>query len=189
MTRDEYIQAYIDHYAKVGVMGAGGGLYDNKKQMWYEIGFFDDMSILDYGCGWGTMLQALANHDLYHGVDIVPQAIEMARERWPGVSFELLELGTLNIPPVDFAAAQSVFTHARKEDAPDMLSDIYRSLKPGGLALIDVLHEPGPDMPLLRFYHPREWLEMLEAAGFTGTFLKSLIAPTVTHSYYKVVKP
>jgi SAM-dependent methyltransferase len=112
----------------------------------------------------------------------------MARERWPEASFEVLEIGTLNIPPVDFAAAQSVFTHALREDAPVMLSDIYRSLKPGGIGLIDILHGPGNDSLLLRYYDPDEWLQMLDTAGFTGTYIQDLIAPTVVHSYYKVEK-
>lgn len=185
---DRYVQAYVDHYRQYGVMAAGQGEYQRKLERWYQMGYTDKMSVLDYGCGWGTMVQGIKDRSLYHGVDIVPQAIEMARERYPDVSFEVLTIGQLNIPPVDFAAAQSVFTHALREDAPACLSDIYRSLKPDGFAVIDILHKPGVDMLLLRHYDPDEWLEMLDTAGFTGTFIETVQAPSAIHSYYKAAK-
>jgi ubiquinone/menaquinone biosynthesis C-methylase UbiE len=185
--RDRYVQAYVDHYAKDGLVAAGKGLWKPKLDLWYQIGYTDDMTVLDYGCGWGTMVQGIKNPALYQGVDIVPAAIDAARDRFPGVSFEVLQMGQLNIPPVDFIAAQSVFTHALREDAPICLSDLYRSLKPGGFGLIDILHKPGPDMLLLRYYDPDEWLEMLDTAGFTGTFIAEAQA-SVMHSYYKVTK-
>lgn len=186
--REQYVQAYVDHYAKDGKMAAGIGTYREKLDRWYRIGYDDHMTVLDYGCGWGTMLQGIKHPQYYLGVDIVPQAIELARNVFPDAKFEVLEMGTLNIPPVDFIAAQSVFTHALREDVPDCLADIRRSMHQDSVAVIDILHKPGPDMLLLRHYDPDEWLEILDTAGLAGGFIETVQGPTAVHSYYKVRK-
>ena len=187
--REQYVQAYVDHYAKDGRMASGQGEYLVKLARWYRIGYTDNMTVLDYGCGWGTMVQGIKDRSLYQGVDIVPQAIELARETFPDVSFDVLEMGTLNIAPVDFVAAHSVFTHALREDVPDCLADIRRSMGPDSIAVIDILHKPGPDMLLLRHYDPVEWMQILDTAGLTGSYIETVRGPTATHSYYKVTKP
>lgn len=185
-TRDEYVNAYRSHYRSQGYAGSGTGEYERKLGLWYRIGYEDWMTVLDYGCGWGAMVRGIKDTSLYMGVDIAPEAVDLARQRHPNVRFESFEMGQLDHPPVDFVAAQSVFTHARREDVADCLGDIRQVMKPESIAIIDVLHTGGNDSLLLRHYQPDDWLATLNASGLEGTAVEVIEWPTATHTYYKV---
>lgn len=187
MTREEYINHYIRVYNNNGVKGSGGGLA-YKPSYLKEAGYSDEMTLLDYGCGCGFILDGINPKD-YIGVDIVPLAIDIAKEKHPERKFEVLEIGKLKCPPMDFSIAMSVFTHARYEDVDDCLQDIYRATKNGGTALIDILEGDKPETEHIRYWNKAKFENKLKNNGFKieKIFYKTGINQ-YTHLYFVLKK-
>ena len=93
--------------------------------------------LLDTGCGRGDFLKAFAalGYDVA-GVDISPAAPQFAAPL--AVAVANLEREAMPYPPAsfDFAFSKSVLEHVRQPVA--VLTQIYATLKPGGLAVIMV---------------------------------------------------
>lgn len=53
-----------------------------------------DDYVLDAGCGYGRMC-TIFKPDKYEGIDFVPKFIEMAREKYPDYSFEVMDITKL----------------------------------------------------------------------------------------------
>lgn len=166
-TREAYLEDYKQIYDNLGV--AGSGAPELKKcQAYYDLpmrgGYIKGDSLLDYGCGWGAMCAGIDALD-YYGCDIVPRAIELAKEHFPNKQFEVLDIGKLNIPQKDFCIALSVFTHTLKEDVDECLGDIARNTKKG--ALIDILEGDDSQSNLhIRYCNKEEFIKKLEKFGF-----------------------
>lgn len=165
-TRQEYIDDYKKIYSDLKEGGSGGADY-KRGQEYYDLplkgGFKEGMSLLDYGCGWGAMCAGLDVD--YFGCDIVPEAIDLAKKHFPNKSFEVLEMGKLNIEPKDFCIALSVFTHCLYEDTDDCLGDIARNTKKG--ALIDILEGEREQSNLhIRYWNKEEFIKKLNDFGF-----------------------
>lgn len=186
MSVDEYIENYDNHYIQNGKSGSGTGEYEIKLQLWYDAGYKDTMTVLDYGCGWGAMIPAIKNTSLYTGVDISKTAIDMGKEMFKGVRFEVMTPGKLNLKSTfDFVAAQSVFTHTPKDTTLSCLKDIKKHLK--GFAIIDILHgEDNPSDWHVRHYSEDEWLHYIKQAGMKAEYLKNIQWAGGNHAYYKV---
>ena len=184
ITREEYISAYTKHYKIMGKRGSGIGLGDKEdllKNCGYKMG-----SVLDYGCGWGAV--SVLFNDGYIGVDIVPQAIEIARKEFPKKTFRLLEIGKLSIPQKDWAIALSVFTHALKSDVQDCLKDIHGNLRDGGTAIVDILEGHGGDIHF-RYWEKEDFEKELKRAGFNiKRSFKKKRQNGFTHTYFILVK-
>lgn len=188
ISRKAYIDKYIHHYELNGKSGAGGGL-GQKMSLLADGGYREGMSLLDYGCGWGCLLEGLVDTTDYIGVDIVPQAIEIAQQTFPGKDFQVLDIGKLEVEPKDFAVAFSVFTHARKEDVPDCLADMYRNLNPKGRGLVDILEGEDKESPHFRYWERDAFEAELEKAGFDHYWLYQKLWPNgFTHTYFALRK-
>ncbi len=94
--------------------------------------------LLEIGCGEGRGVQTLKDHvKFYHGLDKIGEVIEKLREQYPGVKFEQAV-----IPPLEHISSNSydsvvsfqVIEHI--EDDKLFLEEIFRVLKPGGVAII-----------------------------------------------------
>lgn len=71
------------------------------------------VSVLDAGCGYGALLDCLEEVKLevrYTGVDISPDLIDLARERYPGRAFQVADLRKLPFSDgaFDWAVCRSV---------------------------------------------------------------------------------
>lgn len=123
-------------------------------------------TVLDLGCGCGKMARFLyVNPDLrYIGIDIFLPAIEWCRqnfgrlagdrfrfEHFDGVSEIYNPTGSIEpadyvLPvddgSVDLAICASIFTHLLEPECRHYLSEVRRSLKPGGRALVSIHNEP-----------------------------------------------
>lgn len=53
------------------------------------------MSVLDAGCGFGAMYQHMPAGVCYRGIDISPDLIAIARELFPGGTFEVGDLAAM----------------------------------------------------------------------------------------------
>ena len=95
--------------------------------------------ILDYGCGYGRalgLLQANGYTNLI-GVDPAPAMIAAARQRFPGISFDVLDdYRKINLPDdsVDAVLLFTVLTCVPTDEGQRaIVSEITRVLRPGGL--------------------------------------------------------
>src|SRR5437764_2777514 len=94
-------------------------------------------AVLDAGCGSGRMLEELERYGDVHGVDVTPEAAEMARSRghrdvvtgplehlpWPAAAFDLI-------------TCLDVLEHLPDERAA--LRELARVCKPGGWMVLTV---------------------------------------------------
>lgn len=94
-----------------------------------------DKAVLDFGCGFGNQVAALANSNKYscrrvHGLDAHPDYVEAARRAHPGVTF---------IQQVDEVGYDVVISQDAMEHYPDpagALRAMKDAVQPGGLLLI-----------------------------------------------------
>jgi len=111
-------------------------------------------AVLDFGCGPGRVLQALAPRHpgvRFHGCDIDAEAIAWCRDNLGDLGiFEVN--GTL--PPLPFGDASfdaiyglSVFTHLPEAYQAPWLDDLRRVLKPSGRLLTTIMNPLAYDLP------------------------------------------
>ncbi len=159
----KYIQHYIEHYKVNGRDGCGAGLVDKADRL-KKAGYKNSMTLLDYGCGRGAILEGINPKD-YLGVDIVPQAIEMARKDFPDRRFEVLGESGLKAVKKDFAIALSVFSHTKHEDVEECLGFITKLLKKDGTAVVDILEGNSEGNIHIRYWLLEEFEKELKKVG------------------------
>lgn len=147
--------------------------------------------VIDLGCGSGreAPLFREAGFD-YVGVDRSVGLLSEARARNPGATFLEIDMSTLNFPEQSFDAFWSAASllHVPKLQAPDVLREWFRILKPGGIGFIAVKQKREVDeswetneyVPSLRryfvYYEALEAALLLVASGFT--LLQQTLKPT-----------
>ena len=138
--------------------------------------------VLEPGCGCGRIAAPLAKYlegGSYEGFDVVPELIEWASShisaRHPNFRFRHVDLQNAMYNPsrggkasvftfpyadasFDFAVTSSLFTHMLWDDTSRYLSEIARTLKPGGTAVMSffILNDeisPLPATSDLKFPH------------------------------------
>ena len=111
-----------------------------------------DMVMLEIGCGIGRMLPFFAAlFAQVHGVDVAPAMIEQGRARLAHLPNVHLHLGSgrdlAGFPDAwfDLVLTFQVFQHIPdKQVIADYVREMFRVLKPGGLAKIYVKSQPWP---------------------------------------------
>jgi SAM-dependent methyltransferase len=113
-------------------------------------------AVLDIGVGPGrtTSLLRLATTD-YHAVDFVPEMVDLARRRFPGVDIDVDDARTLSsVADASYDGAMFSFNGIDAVDhdgRAQVLASVHRVLRPGGHLLYSVLHKDGPA------YRARPW--------------------------------
>jgi SAM-dependent methyltransferase len=109
-----------------------------------------DLRILDFGCGPGSLVprfaRVLGSEGRYLGLDLHGPSIAWCRRSYIGdVRFAFERLDPLAPRPwpvaegsFDLILAKSVFTHLLEAEARSALSEIRRTLAPGGCAMVTV---------------------------------------------------
>ncbi len=89
----------------------------------------------DLGCGTWRITAYLAARGLdAFGIDLSPGMIEVARQHYPGLRFEVGSLFDLDLNDGELAGALAWYSlvHTPREDLPAVFAELYRVLRPGG---------------------------------------------------------
>jgi len=104
---------------------------------------FTGKTFLDWGCGPGRVLRHLPTvfgpQGNYIGVDPNQKSIAWCKENLRSVEVNVSQLAPpLPIPDsrIDFLYGISIFTHLSQDAHQAWITELYRVLKPGGLALL-----------------------------------------------------
>ena len=104
---------------------------------------------LDVGCGPGLFDRHLGSSFELHGVDVSPAMVERARETNPEASYRVYDGRRLPYDDreLDVTFAVCVLHHVDPPDRPDLVAEMARVTRPGGLVLV---FEHNPLNPLTR---------------------------------------
>jgi SAM-dependent methyltransferase len=133
------------------------------------------LRVLDAGCGDGRIAHELvqAGHRVT-GIDYLETSVQYARQLVPQADFlradlgdDLLELPGLAPDSFDAAVLVEVYEHLPPRDCPQVLANLHRLLKPGGLLIVSVPTKLLPPSKLhYRHFDRGEAEGELEQAGF-----------------------
>ena len=102
-------------------------------------------TFLDFGCGVGRLSRALkARFSEGHGIDISARMIELARQHVPNVNFLANQTDCLDSHgdnTIDFVYCHQVLQHINNDLQKKYISEFFRVLKPGGLAVFQIPNE------------------------------------------------
>jgi cyclopropane fatty-acyl-phospholipid synthase-like methyltransferase len=106
-------------------------------------------SILDVGCGWGSMTLMLhACGARVTGVDIVPETMATLQARHPEIAWNVVDLGNeaqmRALPAFDCVVATEVLEHVEFDTG---MRSLWAHVRPGGRLVATV---PNSDCPILR---------------------------------------
>lgn len=119
----------------------------SREKVWEELTFLKELilvgeKVLDLGCGNGRFYELFKDKPLdYYGVDISENLITIAKSRYPGVKFKVID--GLNFPfpnnYFDKIYSIAVFHHIPSEEFRlRFLKEARRVLKPGGYFILTV---------------------------------------------------
>ncbi len=163
----------------------------------YASGF---SSLLELGCGTGVVTAAIQDRfptAKLFGTEIYSEGLKYARERLPEAT--LFQADGRNLPfdgSFDVVAAFDVLEHVDEDE--DILANMCRTLRPGGVAIITVPQHPwlwsNEDTLAhhVRRYVASDMLEKLRRAGFTVVRMTSfvtLLLPLMFASRLSRAKP
>jgi arsenite methyltransferase len=171
-------------------------VWENAAESWVKTGYASGMpgglweklpsgkhynSILDIGCGYGRHGFYLSQHrqitcDQYYGIDIsekmLRRLLKVKQEQnfFSTAEFCLICMPVEQLPiadnSVDFVISSSVFIHLDKQVVKNILSEVYRVLKPGGV-----------------FYFDDSFYNKYCPANVLRNLSRSLVASDVNRSY------
>lgn len=146
--------------------------------------FFNNLPgkrVLNVGCGWGYYVYEFLDHEIdHHGIDISPKMIEIAREDNPDTLFTVMSYRDLHFPDDHFDGLWCccIFGGEPKHNLPNVLAELKRVLKPGGIMTVIMpitydsfeklaYDDAGEVIGWNAGYQPLELHRMLEMAGFS----------------------
>lgn len=131
----------------------------------------DGRRLLDFGCGAGRLSGWFLDRGArYRGVDLSPGMLELARERHLRADFRLLEGSRLPFDDsaFDLTASVTVLHHNPYPRQPEILYQLLRVLRPGGLLLLLERAGPRRDADTLFTLYPRpldDWVTAVTRDG------------------------
>lgn len=111
-------------------------------------------TVAELGCGSGRITAYLRDLGLeVFGVDLSPVMIDIARQTYPGLRFEVGSMEALDLADGGLAGVASWYSviHAPPEDLPVYLAEFRRVLAPGGHLLLAFFESE--DDPVTEFDH------------------------------------
>ncbi|HEX6994498.1 MAG TPA: class I SAM-dependent methyltransferase [Gammaproteobacteria bacterium] len=140
-------------------------------------------TLLDFGCGWGTQLEAAVRNGWQAvGLEVDPRKIDYCREH--GLHAVLGDLRDRPFPEASFdaAVAEQVFEHLYSPI--EYMRELHRVLKPGGLLYVAVPNLGGIDA---RSKGPR-W-DMVHPASHVRYFDRASLADLLSRCGFDVLRP
>jgi ubiquinone/menaquinone biosynthesis C-methylase UbiE len=150
-----------------------------KKLLLENMAIQDRASVLDVGCGNGSLLSRITKNIQGFGIDVSTEMVSHAQATCPNYVFVASD--SENIPfgenSMDVIIACAAYHHFPRVDL--FSHEAKRVLKPGGIIYIAEIYLPGIlrqianiFLPLskdgdVKFYSPREIMNTFENAGFT----------------------
>lgn len=144
--------------------------------------------VLDVGCGIGNYRGMFGAN--YVGIDINPDYIETARQRYSG-RFEVMDASRLDFPPGSFDDVITIATthHLTDEEFVAMVAGALAVLGPAGfLHIIDAILPVTPNIAFKQIWfgldrgrHPRRIAAMEALSGHGGKVLASKVIPGPLH--------
>lgn len=112
-------------------------------------------SILDAGCGTGTLTRLLAQHGPVVGVDGSTVAIQHAEEhKMDGVSYRTGDLRTVDLGgPYDLVVASEVLYYLKPEDRAEVIGRLADALETGGQFVVAGAKGDDRVIPILEARH------------------------------------
>jgi len=118
----------------------------------------DGVRVLDVGCGSGGDLQRIAEefsclHPSLHGVDLLPDRIERARQALPGATLQAGSAERLDYPDkgFDIVIASTVFSSILDQQvAQNVANEMVRVVADGGVIVCYDVRYPNPANPHTR---------------------------------------
>jgi SAM-dependent methyltransferase len=136
--------------------------------------------VCDLGCGPGHVARYLHDRDVdIFGVDLSPRTVEQARKLNPGIEFRQGNMFALDAEDAAWVGVLAFYSiiHIPRIEVPQVLSEIRRVLKPGGLLFLafhlgnEAIHEQelwGKKVSLdFQFFQKAEMERYLLDAGYT----------------------
>ena len=103
----------------------------------YRLNFGKDIKILDAGCGTGLLLKELETLEICYGIDISQKAVDFCRKR--GINnVQVADIANIPYPDNTFDAVIALDVIEHIKDDEKAIREIYRVLKPQGVAIITV---------------------------------------------------
>jgi glycosyltransferase involved in cell wall biosynthesis/ubiquinone/menaquinone biosynthesis C-methylase UbiE len=132
----------------------------------------DGVRVLDVGCGSGGDLQRIAEefaglHPALHGVDLLPDGIERARQSLPGAVFQVGSADRLDYKDksFDIVIASTVFSSIRDDRLVQAVaSEMTRVVADNGVILCYDVRYPNPANPHTRAISQRELRRLFPGA-------------------------
>ncbi|APX31434.1 hypothetical protein BH708_00360 [Brachybacterium sp. P6-10-X1] len=134
-----------------------------------------DGPIVDAGCGPGhwTAHVASLGHEV-HGIDPVPEFVEIARRAHPGIAYSVGSFADLHDRAGSWGGILAWYSliHLPPEVVPDVLMTLHRALRPTGQLLLGFFDGPrqesfGHAVAPAQFWPAPRMGALLESAGFT----------------------
>ncbi|MGK5498158.1 class I SAM-dependent methyltransferase [Streptomyces sp. URMC 125] len=115
-----------------------------------------DGRVADLGCGPGHITAHLGELGVaVFGVDASPAMVELARQAYPGLRFDVGSMAALDIADGVLGGVLSRWSviHTPPRELPAVLAEFHRVLAPGGHLLIGFWASDGPSHPTQVFDH------------------------------------
>ena len=119
-----------------------GNDYVEKPAMYSQLGELDGKAVLCMGCGAGEECGYIAKRGAGRvvGIDLSLKLVEKAKERIKDCEFLVMDMEKLNFPDNGFDMVFCSMAMHYLKDWKEVLSEVFRVLKPGGKFIFSVLH-------------------------------------------------
>ncbi len=140
MTDDLVRAAYAARAAEyTSLLGSVEDMHELDRQRIKRWAEAIDGQVVDVGCGPGHWTDFLQRHGVkVQGIDLVPEFIDSARSRFPGVTYRVGSLRELGVPSGSLHGVLEWYSliHVHPDELPAMLDEIARALTPEGRLLL-----------------------------------------------------
>lgn len=178
------------------------GVDDFEKNINYSLKYFKDnflkllpierdANILEVGCGYGRYLLGMshANYTNVYGIDLSKEQVNFARDKLNLNNVELAD-ASLWLSDVsnryDCILAIDILEHLQLNELLEISQLIYRSLKPGGVAIFQVPNAVSPlnpiiygDLTHIRAFTPRSLNQLVINAGFNNGIYREVVPSVI----------